>query len=155
VLDALITRKLYKAPLGSGKHDITCPWVNEHTDAKDNGTAYFEPSEAYPNGGFRCMHSHGANLHLRDLLASLGIERPEEKPLPRINVHVGFIHETIDAAEKALATHGQHFQYGGMIASISTSTDAMESRIVPTSAPALSRILSEIAIWQKWAGIYL
>ena len=31
VLVALRDRGLYKAPLGDGKHDITCPWVKEHT----------------------------------------------------------------------------------------------------------------------------
>ena len=33
VVAALKARGLYKTPLGSGKHDITCPWVQEHTDA--------------------------------------------------------------------------------------------------------------------------
>lgn len=52
VLTALRQRGHYKQPLGSGRHDITCPWVREHTDAVDHGTAYFEPSDLYPVGGF-------------------------------------------------------------------------------------------------------
>jgi hypothetical protein len=47
VVAALKARRLYKTPLGSGKHDITCPWVQEHTDALDTGAAYFEPDEFY------------------------------------------------------------------------------------------------------------
>jgi hypothetical protein len=33
VVRALKLRGLYKKPLTDNRHDITCPWVNEHTDA--------------------------------------------------------------------------------------------------------------------------
>jgi hypothetical protein len=52
VVAALKARGLYKTPLGSGKHDITCPWAQEHTDGLDTGAAYFEPDEFYSVGGF-------------------------------------------------------------------------------------------------------
>jgi hypothetical protein len=45
VIARLRDRGLYKVPLGDGKHDITCPWVREHTGAVDGGTAYFEPGD--------------------------------------------------------------------------------------------------------------
>lgn len=48
VITALKESGLYKQPLGDGKHDITCPWVHEHTDQVDHGTAYFEPNGSYP-----------------------------------------------------------------------------------------------------------
>lgn len=51
VLTALNEKGLYKKALGDGRHDITCPWVNEHTDALDTGCAFFEPSRDYPTGG--------------------------------------------------------------------------------------------------------
>lgn len=73
VIEALQTKGLYKSALGSGKHDITCPWLNGHTDATDNGTAYFEPNQKYPTGGFKCHHSHGSLFHIRDLKEFLGI----------------------------------------------------------------------------------
>ena len=73
VIEALQDKGLYKAALGSGKHDITCPWVNGHTDSVDNGTAYFEPNEKYPTGGFKCHHSHGSLFHIRDLKEFLGV----------------------------------------------------------------------------------
>ena len=73
VVTALKARGLYKMPLGSGKHDISCPWVHEHTDELDTGAAYFEPDDAYPLGGFCCQHSHGDKLHIRQLLEFLGI----------------------------------------------------------------------------------
>lgn len=73
VIEALQAKGLYKTALGSGKHDITCPWVNGHTDASDNGAAYFEPNQKYPTGGFKCHHSHGSLFHIRDLKEFLGI----------------------------------------------------------------------------------
>jgi hypothetical protein len=48
VLAGLRDRGLYKSPLGEGKHDITCPWVKEHTGAVDCGTAYFDPDDNWP-----------------------------------------------------------------------------------------------------------
>ena len=41
---------MYKQPLGDGKHDITCSWVDEHTNAVDSGTAYFEPDDKDERG---------------------------------------------------------------------------------------------------------
>lgn len=38
VISALKARGLYKMPPGDGKHDVTCPWVHEHTDQVDNGS---------------------------------------------------------------------------------------------------------------------
>lgn len=73
VIGALKSKGLYKANLGSGKHDITCPWVQGHTDAVDNGSAYFEPNLKYPTGGFKCHHSHGQLFHIRDLKEFLGV----------------------------------------------------------------------------------
>lgn len=73
VLAALNSKGLYKTALGSGKHDITCPWLNGHTDYIDNGTAYFEPSLKYPTGGFKCHHSHGHMFHIEDLKIFLGL----------------------------------------------------------------------------------
>jgi hypothetical protein len=68
VLLALHERGLYKACLEDGKHDITCPWVDEHTGHDDGGTAYFEPNEQYTNGGFHCFHGHCAHRHINELL---------------------------------------------------------------------------------------
>ena len=74
IIETLKTAGLYKKSLGSGKHDITCPWLHGHTDSIDNGTAYFEPSDEYPSGGFKCHHSHGHLFSIRDLKEYLGID---------------------------------------------------------------------------------
>ena len=73
VISTLKEKGLYKKSLGSGKHDITCPWVEQHTDAVDNGAAYFEPSAEFPTGGFRCHHSHGHLFNIHQLKDFLGL----------------------------------------------------------------------------------
>lgn len=79
VLNALRAKGLYKKPLALGRHDITCPWVQGHTDSIDDGAAYFEPSPKYPTGGFKCHHSHGHLFHIGELKEFLGInECPTE-----------------------------------------------------------------------------
>ena len=102
IIDALKANGLYKRALGSGKHDITCPWVNQHTDSIDNGSVYFEPNEQHTTGGFKCHHSHGHLFHLRELKEFLGIglernntieERQPQKlppalrPVPALNTN--------------------------------------------------------------------
>jgi hypothetical protein len=40
-------------------HDIECPWVDQHTDAKATGSALHEPAASNAwLGGFRCHHGH-------------------------------------------------------------------------------------------------
>ena len=87
VIAALQEKGLYKTALGSGKHDITCPWVQGHTDAVDNGSAYFEPSPKYPTGGFKCHHSHGHLFHIRDLKDFLGLSLEKAEGTPVLQPH--------------------------------------------------------------------
>lgn len=82
VIEALKAKGLYKTALDSGKHDITCPWVQGHTDAVDNGSAYFEPNPKYPTGGFKCHHSHGQLFHIRDLKDFLGLSLEKAEAMP-------------------------------------------------------------------------
>lgn len=152
VVAALKARGLYKTPLGSGKHDITCPWVQEHTDQIDTGSAYFEPDELYPIGGFCCQHSHRDKYHIRQLLEFLSVPAAQARHKPVIRVISGDLHRVVDAAEKELANRGRHYQAGGLIVSISTDPTTGDPSIVPTSAPALTRELSVTASWEKYDG---
>ena len=152
VVAALKARGLYKTPLGSGKHDVTCPWVNEHTDELDTGAAYFEPDELYPVGGFCCLHSHRAKYHVRELLEHLGVRNAEARHKPVIRVVAGDLHRVVDAAEKELAGRGRHYQAGGLIVSVSTDPSTGDPSVVPTSAPALTRELSVAATFEKYDG---
>jgi len=149
VITALKARGLYKKSLGSGKHDITCPWADEHTDALDDGAAYFEPSEEYPNGGFRCHHSHGEKYHIRELLDYLDISTVEDVNNPVIKVEPGEIDRVVDESEQALAHNGEHYQSGGLIVSVATDPGSGDPSILPTSVPALTRVLSRIADFVK------
>lgn len=150
VVAALKARGLYKTPLGSGRHDMTCPWVDEHTDELDTGAAYFEPDELYPLGGFCCQHSHRGKYHIRALLEFLGVRNAEARHKPLIRVVAGDLHRVVDAAEKELANRGRHYQAGGLIVSVSTDPTCGDPSIVPTSAPALTRELSVAATWEKY-----
>jgi hypothetical protein len=150
VIAALKAQNLYKTPLGSGKHDITCPWVNEHTDGLDTGAAYFEPDEQYPLGGFCCQHSHGDKLHIRQLLDCLGIDSAEARHKPLIRVIPGDLHRVVDVAEKELSAYGRHYQAGGLIVSVSTDLATGDPSIIPISASSLTRELSVVASWEKY-----
>ena len=99
VLAGLRNRGLYKSPLGEGKHDITCPWVEEHTGEVDGGTAYFEPDDNWPIGGFKCLHGHCAERHVRDLLAFLNIEINGARMKPMILAQL----RGLEAVRKAIA----------------------------------------------------
>jgi hypothetical protein len=150
VIVALKERGLYKTPLGSGKHDITCPWVHEHTDQLDTGTAYFEPSEGYALGGFSCLHSH--EFGIRDLLKILEVEVSDARNKPLIQLVDGELHNIVDAAEKALAGSGKYYQMGGLIVCVATDSTTGTPSILPVKQPALTRDLSYMLSWEKFDG---
>lgn len=150
ILANLKAHGLYKTPLGSGKHDITCPWVEEHTDQTDHGTAYFEPDEDYPTGGFCCQHSHGDKFHIGELLEFLKIQRSQARNKPLIRVSAGNLHRVVNVAERELATRGHHFQLGGLIVSVSTDPTSGDPSIISTSVSALTRELSIAADWERY-----
>lgn len=150
VVSALKARALYKTPLGSGKHDITCPWVHEHTDALDTGAAYFEPDDVYPFGGYCCMHSHREKYHIKELLEYLGVPHSEARHKTVIRIVPGELHRVVDSAELELANLGKHYQSGGLIVTVSTDQVTGDPAIVPTGLSALTRQLSVAATWEKY-----
>jgi len=150
VIAALRGRGLYKAPLGDGKHDITCPWVEEHTGEVDGGTAYFEPDDTWPLGGFKCLHGHCADRRIRNLLRFLNIEDSTARMKPTIRVMAGEIHRVVDAAERELAHSGRHYQRGGLIVTVVTDPGTHETRVQAISQPALVRALAGAATWEKF-----
>jgi hypothetical protein len=150
VLNALQNRGLYKAPLGEGKHDITCPWVEEHTEQADHGTAYFEPDDFWPIGGFKCLHGHCANRHIRDLLRVLDIEAEAARMKSTIRAMAGEMHRVVDAAEQELARSKRFYQRGGLIVTVVTDPSTRETRIQEISQPALARALAGAATWERY-----
>ncbi|MDP1926695.1 MAG: hypothetical protein Q8K57_18140, partial [Thiobacillus sp.] len=152
VLIALRNRGLYKAPLGEGKHNITCPWVKEHTGEVDSGTAYFEPDDLWPIGGFKCLHGHCADRHVRDLLRSLEIELSAARMKPTIRVMAGEMNRVVDAAERELAQSRRHYQRGGLIVTVVTDPGTRETRVQEITLPALVRALAGAATWERFDG---
>lgn len=152
VIAALKEKGLYKYPLGGGKHDITCPWCSEHTDGRDGGTAYFEPDDGFPWGGFKCMHSHGDRLHLRDLLVFLSVQPAEARMKPTVRVQAGALHRIVDRAERLLADSGRYYQSAGLVTTVQTDPASNETAIVPVTQPALVRALSRVADWERYDG---
>jgi hypothetical protein len=150
VLTALKASGLYKQPLGDGRHDITCPWVQEHSDQVDHGTAYFEPSESYPLGGFKCQHGHCAHLRVSDLLRFFNISKIEAKHKPMILVQPGELPHICDAAESELAKTLRHYQRGGAIVTIVTDTISGQTMVKPLSLHSLTRAVASLAIWQRF-----
>ena len=150
VLAELHARSLYKRPLGDGKHDITCPWVNEHTDQVDGGTAYFEPDDSWPIGGFRCLHGHCSDRHIRELLVFLGVEISAARMKPTIRVMPGELNRVVDAAEHELQRSGRYYQRGGLIVAIITDPGTGETRIQEAGLQGLVRTLSGLAVWERY-----
>jgi hypothetical protein len=49
-------------------HEITCPWVDQHTDAKPGGSALHVPAESNAwLGGYRCHHGHCEHRTVSDV----------------------------------------------------------------------------------------
>jgi len=149
VIAALKMRGLYKRPLGDGIHDVTCFKVHEHTDQIDHGSAYFEPSDLYPIGGYRCQHGHGGSIRIKALLEFLCVTFHAAKHKPTIKVEAGELHRIVDAAEREMAATKRYYQRGGLIVSVSTDPESQETTIRPVSQPALLRALSGCAVWTR------
>lgn len=152
VLAALRSHGLYKSPLGDGKHDITCPWVNEHTDLVDSGTAYFEPDGNYSMGGLKCLHGHCSERRIRDLLNFLNVDVKSARMKPVIRVIKGEMDRIVDIAECELATTQKYYQRGGIIVSVYTDKSTKQTLIQAISLPALVRALSSVATWEQFDG---
>jgi hypothetical protein len=152
VVAALKAGGFYKRAIGEGKHEISCPWLYEHTDRTDSGAAYFEPSDNYPVGGFCCQHSHRDRYHIGELLHFLNVSGADARHVPVIRVQAGELDPIVSAVERVLADSGNYFQYGGLIASVVIDPNTGDPSIVPANEAALVRELSKLAQWERIDG---
>lgn len=150
VIAALKAAGLYKTALSEGRHEVTCPWNSEHTDAKDSGAAYFEPSDEFPGGGFKCLHSHGNELSIGDLLAFLKVSRPAASGQALIRVQPGELWRVVAAAEELLAADGAYFQRGEPAHIVRIAQRDGGTAINVCTEEALLLALSEGACWQRF-----
>jgi hypothetical protein len=59
-----------KKVLSAGRFDITCPWVDEHTDCDDSGSAIFTNYDG--SIGFKCHHGTCDSRTGKDLILYIG-----------------------------------------------------------------------------------
>ena len=150
VIVALKTKGYYKASLGSGRHDITCPWLSEHTGGVDSGTAYFEPDAGFPKGGFKCQHGHCAHRHVSDLLVFLEVSPAAARMQPTIRHMAGELHRLAEQAEQELAKTGRFYQRGGLIVTVASDPGTKDVCVADLKQPALLSALSSVAIWERF-----
>lgn len=150
VIAALKEGGLYKRDSGSGKHEITCPWVHEHTEGVDSGTTYFAPDEAHPVGGFKCHHGHCAERTIYTLLDNLGVEHSLARHRSVIRTVQGELNRIVDAAERELASTGEYFQRAGMIVRVVNDPATRQTTIKEVNGSALLRALATTAYWERF-----
>lgn len=63
-----------KSRLASGKYNITCPWVDEHTGGDDSGTAAWTNDDL--SIGFKCHHGHCHDRTGKDLVEHIEEDSP-------------------------------------------------------------------------------
>ncbi|MEH6790478.1 DNA-primase RepB domain-containing protein [Parasphingorhabdus sp.] len=142
VVTALKARGLYKGEISPGVHDVTCPWFTEHTDQIDSGSVHFEPSAAFPLGGFKCHHSHGEGLSISDLSSYVDVDPASARNRPQIRVEAGAIDQVVKACDYVLSGTGRIFQSGGVIVILRQSGDGGDYRMEPASSAELTMALA-------------
>ncbi|WP_230279782.1 DNA-primase RepB domain-containing protein [Croceicoccus sp. Ery15] len=152
VLAAFKERGLYKKAIGDGRHEVTCPWVEEHTDSLDTGAAYFEPSDGYPIGGFCCQHSHKDKYRIRQVLDAMDLRESQARNRALIRLCPGEMPAIQDVSERLLAQRGDLYQAGGLIVGVSLDHKTGDARIVPIGDSALTLALSSVCDWEKFDG---
>lgn len=150
VITALREQGLYKRELSPGVHDITCPWVQEHTDALDSGTAYFEPGGQYSNGGFCCQHSHRDQYHISHLIEYLGITAQLARHKLLVQLQQGEMHRIVAASEMVLSEAGDFYQLGGVIVRVVTEPTTGLLTVKVSRRPGIATALSGQADWEQF-----
>lgn len=152
VVTAFKDRGLYKRAIGPGRHEVTCPWVQEHTDELDTGAAYFEPDGHYLNGGFCCQHSHKDEYHISQVLDHFSLTEFDGRHKPMIRTVAGEMNAVLAAAEDVLAKRGDLYQSGGMIVSIKPDIATGDATTTAISESALTLALASAADWERYDG---
>lgn len=145
-LAALKANGLWKREAKEGVHDITCPWVDDHTGAIDDGAAYFEPDDAHPIGGFKCHHSSCSGRNIRHLLGHLGIPDEAASGRPVVRLKPGELHRVTKYLERVLHEAG-HFRSENSIVRILSG-----GRMLTPSIDQLGLAITQHTTLQRWDG---
>ena len=143
---------LYKRDLGHGRHEITCFDLDEHTDEVDSGTVFFEPSQEFPIGGFRCQHSHGDKLSIADLYERINVDFDEARHRDSITIVPGAIDQVVKAAEYVLAGYGDIYQSSGRIVHIRHDPETGDLSTANANEHSLGIDLASKADWGNYDG---
>jgi len=149
VIGALKANGQYIQSNGGHRHEIVCPWGEEHSDPTDSKSYYYEPSENFPHGGFKCFHSHGPKLGIRDLLKHLNISTKDVSIKPTIIVQPGQIVRVVSDAELALAKMGGIYNVHNMLCTIRQDVSTGDVQVKPMSKDRLLLDSSRAAIWER------
>lgn len=150
VLAAFKEHGLYKRTISAGRHEVTCPWVHEHTDQLDTGAAYFEPGDTYLIGGFCCQHSHKDKYHIGQVLEHFGLSAAKARNKTLIRTVSGEMKAIVTAAEEVLAQRGDLYQSGGLIVTVGRDSVSGDATLVPLSESALTLALAEASDWERF-----
>jgi hypothetical protein len=151
VISALRLKGLYKHLLGAGRHEITCPWVHDHTGRIDSGTAYFEPAEQFSYGAFKCFHGHCAERKLTDFLKEVDVSFEDAKHKATITVIAGELDGVVDAAETELSITGKYYQRAGSICHVINDPGSNLTAIKAVNPSDLTRALSKEVHWRRYS----
>lgn len=149
VIDALKTNGQYIRPNGGRRHEVVCPWLEQHSDPADTRSYYYEPSEKSPHGGFKCFHSHGSGLSIRDLLKHLSIAAKDVSIKPTVIVQQGQIVRVVKDAEMALAKMGGVYSAHNMLCTVRQDASTGDVQVKTMSKDRLLLDASRSAIWER------
>ena len=150
VVAAFKKQGLYKRELSAGRHDVTCPWTDEHTDQLDTGAAYFEPGDAFPTGGFCCQHSHKDKYHIGQVLEHFDLTSAEGRNKPLIRIVAGEMSAIVTAAEEVLSQCSDLYQSGGLIVTTGRDPVSGDVTIAPLGESALTLALADACDWERF-----
>ncbi len=149
VVQALQERGEYLKQEGAGRHKIVCPWWEQHSDPTDTKSYYFEPSQNFPLGGFKCFHSHGKGLGIRSLLDYLSLSARDISIKPVVVVQYGGIGRAVSEAEQALAKMDGIYHSHGMLCAVRRDASTDDFQVKPLSKDRLLLDVSNAAIWER------
>jgi hypothetical protein len=113
-------------------------------------TAYFEPDDVFPIGGFKCLHGHCSERRIKNLLDTLSIQINHARMKAKIRCVGGEIHRVADKGEQELAQAGKYYQRGGLIVTITTDPGTYETFVKDIKQNALIAALSSVAEWERY-----
>lgn len=136
------------------RHEIKCPFDNNHTDNQGGNAFYIEPDIVRKSGYFYCSNSSCKNKNIYDLCNLFNIDFVDAGNLPRIRIVDGFMDDIIDSIEKVMAENGKFFQRGGEIVTIKIDHYKKEPLISKISFPLFIRYLNIMIRFERFDKRY-